>query len=55
MTGIAGYGTMQIYMPKRGVHEHLTFYARAPLAGAARRFGVPSAARSERSAAALTA
>jgi gamma-glutamyltranspeptidase/glutathione hydrolase len=30
MTGIAGYGTMQIYMPKRGVHQHLTFYARAP-------------------------
>ena len=34
MTGIAGYGCMQVFMPARGVHEHLTFYARAP--GAAR-------------------
>lgn len=32
MTGIAGYGSMQVYMPRRGVHQHLTFYARAPLA-----------------------
>ncbi|HWX47499.1 MAG TPA: gamma-glutamyltransferase [Roseomonas sp.] len=32
MTGIAGYGTMQVYLPKRGVHQHLTFYARAPRA-----------------------
>ncbi|MBR0669588.1 gamma-glutamyltransferase [Roseomonas soli] len=32
MTGIAGYGSMQIHMPRRGVHQHLTFYARAPMA-----------------------
>ena len=32
MAGIAGYGTMQVYMPGRGIHENLEFYARSPLA-----------------------
>lgn len=32
MAGIAGYGTMQVFMPGRGVHENLEFYARSPLA-----------------------
>jgi gamma-glutamyltranspeptidase/glutathione hydrolase len=32
MTGIAGYGCMQVFMPRRGIHQHLTFYARAPMA-----------------------
>lgn len=32
MTGIAGYGSMQIYMPRRGVHEVLEFHARSPRA-----------------------
>lgn len=32
MCGIGGFGSMQVYMPKRGVHEVLEFYARAPLA-----------------------
>ncbi|KRD96311.1 gamma-glutamyltransferase [Bosea sp. Root381] len=32
MTGIAGYGSMQVYMPRRGVHEVLEFYARSPRA-----------------------
>jgi len=30
MTGIAGFGVMQIYMPKRGVHLHLDFHTRCP-------------------------
>ena len=30
MAGIAGFGVMQIYMPKRGVHLHLDFHARCP-------------------------
>lgn len=32
MCGIGGFGSMQVYMPGRGVHEILEFYARAPLA-----------------------
>lgn len=32
MTGIAGYGSMQIYMPGRNAHEVLEFYARSPSA-----------------------
>ncbi len=32
MAGIGGFGSMQVYLPKRGVHEVLEFYARAPLA-----------------------
>jgi gamma-glutamyltranspeptidase/glutathione hydrolase len=32
MCGIGGFGSMQVFMPKRGVHEVLEFYARAPLA-----------------------
>ena len=31
MAGIGGFGSMQVYMPSRGVHEILEFYARAPL------------------------
>ncbi|TIU91518.1 MAG: gamma-glutamyltransferase, partial [Mesorhizobium sp.] len=31
MAGIGGFGSMQVYMPRRGVHEVLEFYARAPL------------------------
>lgn len=32
MAGIGGFGSMHIYMPRKGVHEILEFYARAPLA-----------------------
>lgn len=32
MAGIGGFGSMHVYMPKRGVHEILEFYAKAPLA-----------------------
>ncbi|EFH13400.1 gamma-glutamyltransferase [Teichococcus cervicalis] len=32
MCGIGGFGSMQVYMPKRNRHEILEFYARAPLA-----------------------
>ncbi|MEO8977772.1 MAG: gamma-glutamyltransferase [Casimicrobiaceae bacterium] len=32
MTGIAGFGTMQVYMPRRGVHETFDFHARCPSA-----------------------
>jgi gamma-glutamyltranspeptidase/glutathione hydrolase len=32
MSGIGGFGSMQVYMPKRGLHQVLEFYARAPLA-----------------------
>ncbi|MER8456303.1 MULTISPECIES: gamma-glutamyltransferase [unclassified Mesorhizobium] len=31
MSGLGGFGSMQVYMPRRGVHEVLEFYARAPL------------------------
>ncbi|MGH7124859.1 MAG: gamma-glutamyltransferase, partial [Stellaceae bacterium] len=30
MAGIAGFGVMQIYMPKRNVQLHLDFHARCP-------------------------
>lgn len=32
MCGIGGFGSMHVYMPDRGVHDILEFYARAPLA-----------------------
>jgi len=32
MTGITGYGSMQIFMPGKGVHEVSDFFARSPLA-----------------------
>ncbi|CAM4391448.1 gamma-glutamyltransferase [Bordetella muralis] len=32
MTGIGGFGSMHVYMPKRGIHEMLEFYALAPIA-----------------------
>ena len=32
MCGIGGFGSMQVFLPKRGVHQVLEFYARAPLA-----------------------
>ena len=32
MCGIGGFGSMQVFMPKRGIHQVLEFYARAPLA-----------------------
>lgn len=32
MSGIGGFGSMQVYMPKRGIHEMLEFYALAPAA-----------------------
>lgn len=32
MAGIGGFGSMHVYMPKKGVHDILEFYARAPLA-----------------------
>ncbi|ROZ79754.1 gamma-glutamyltransferase [Ramlibacter sp. WS9] len=32
MSGIGGFGSMQVYMPGKGVHEIVEFYAKAPLA-----------------------
>ncbi|KAA0012250.1 gamma-glutamyltransferase [Billgrantia pellis] len=32
MSGIGGFGSMQVYMPKRGIHEILEFYAHASVA-----------------------
>ncbi len=32
MCGIAGFGSMQIYLPARGVHTFIDFHGRAPLA-----------------------
>lgn len=32
MSGIGGFGSMHVYMPRRGVHEVLEFYALAPAA-----------------------
>lgn len=32
MSGIGGFGSMQVYMPARGIHEFLEFYALAPAA-----------------------
>ncbi|MDN5788194.1 MAG: gamma-glutamyltransferase [Pseudorhodobacter sp.] len=31
MSGIGGFGSLHVYMPQKGVHEVLEFYARAPL------------------------
>ncbi|MHC1551174.1 gamma-glutamyltransferase [Phyllobacterium sp. K27] len=31
MAGIGGFGSMHVYMPGKGIHEVLEFYARAPL------------------------
>jgi gamma-glutamyltranspeptidase/glutathione hydrolase len=31
MSGIGGFGSMQVYMPRRGIHEMLEFYCKAPL------------------------
>ena len=30
MSGIAGFGTMQVYLPKRGVHLNIDFHGRCP-------------------------
>jgi gamma-glutamyltranspeptidase/glutathione hydrolase len=35
MCGIGGFGAMQVYLPKRGVHEVLEFFGRAPLTATA--------------------
>jgi gamma-glutamyltranspeptidase/glutathione hydrolase len=32
MTGIAGFGSLQLYLPKRGVHTFIDFHGRAPAA-----------------------
>ena len=32
MAGIAGFGVMQVWMPRRGIHLHLDFHARCPAA-----------------------
>jgi gamma-glutamyltranspeptidase/glutathione hydrolase len=32
MCGLGGFGSLQVYLPSRGVHDILEFYARAPLA-----------------------
>jgi gamma-glutamyltranspeptidase/glutathione hydrolase len=32
MTGIAGFGSMQVYLPAQGVHDCIDFHARAPAA-----------------------
>lgn len=32
MAGIGGFGSMHVYMPGKGIHEILEFYAKAPLA-----------------------
>jgi len=32
MCGIAGFGSMQVYMPGRGVHQFIDFHGRAPAA-----------------------
>ena len=32
MTGIAGFGTMQVYMPRRGIHQTIDFHGRCPAA-----------------------
>lgn len=31
MSGVGGFGSMHVYMPGKGVHDILEFYARAPL------------------------
>jgi gamma-glutamyltranspeptidase/glutathione hydrolase len=32
MAGIAGFGTMQVYLPKRGIHQSLDFHGSCPAA-----------------------
>ena len=32
MCGIAGFGSMHLYLPDRGVHRFIDFHGRAPLA-----------------------
>jgi gamma-glutamyltranspeptidase/glutathione hydrolase len=32
MTGIAGFGSLQLYLPKKGVHTFIDFHGRAPAA-----------------------
>lgn len=32
MCGVAGFGSMQVYLPSRGVHQFFDFHGRAPLA-----------------------
>jgi gamma-glutamyltranspeptidase/glutathione hydrolase len=32
MVGIGGFGSMQVFLPRRGVHQVLEFFSRAPLA-----------------------
>ncbi len=32
MVGIGGFGSMQVFLPRRGVHKVLEFFSRAPLA-----------------------
>jgi gamma-glutamyltranspeptidase/glutathione hydrolase len=32
MCGIAGFGSCQIYMPKRGIHTCIDFHGKTPLA-----------------------
>ncbi len=32
MCGIAGFGSMQLYLPERGVHRFIDFHGRAPMA-----------------------
>lgn len=35
MCGIAGFGSMQVYMPKKGVHRFIDFHGKAPAAAKA--------------------
>ncbi len=32
MTGIAGFGSLQVYLPERGIHRFIDFHAQAPAA-----------------------
>ena len=32
MCGVAGFGSMQLYLPERGVHEVVDFHGRVPAA-----------------------
>jgi len=35
MTGIAGFGNLQVYMPGRGVHQNIDFHGKTPLSATA--------------------
>ncbi len=35
MTGIAGFGNLQVYMPSKGVHQNIDFHGKTPLAATA--------------------